>query len=663
MFYRHLLTFVYCLILTQSLYSAEDPSKKEKQLSSSKEGSGFSFLRKSNHNAFSKSDAGPTSSSKTKTSPTKLPINLDVPEIKHNQYDPSQTSPKVSPTSHQKTHSRKLSVDSNRKESPKHSPRKIILTNNQDEKTEKKILSNLPELPRSRSYNPSDKQAQDNSKQTRTTKSKSTNDTPVLTKKKSLKQLNNNDNSAITTSTSSQKEETNYSKSILSISDSVVDNPTNPSQIKTPIITHNNNNNTNNTPPLTTRNVKEYSFTKRFLKSSGDSSSSISSQGSSKSNDKSNLIQMVRNKDVNSIEKCINNSNTNVNQQNELGMTALHYAALSKQLDIIKLLILQPSLDSTIKNNNEKRQNASELIDGADSCAEIRKLLFARLSLDTVVMQETFIMLMKLHINNQQFNNKNIQETREIIIKKTNTTKISQGASELPQEAQLPSYATDQFIEEMICCRIPIDLTNIELLIATIDGEIQRLRENIKKNIKFNNTEIYESVTTVQNHFTGNSSSQKKSHKKTTAVSLPYYATYEFIFNVIYSSIADDLLEYFAEQQGYSIINFNRSGEVTDDMIKDAILEIRNAMRKSGQTSEYGTDAEITALIKSNIEKQKEQKVTPTTYSSVILPQKEEKKDTKEEESTHSHLPDVSLQSVSAKTSDISLRSSIEDKK
>ena len=477
-----------------------------------------------------------TNSPRSRISPRKLDITEDI----------RKTSPERSP--------RKLSTESSRSTSPKRSPRKSnIKKNDADsiENTESKhtlnklVLPDLPELPRSKSYNSqiSNKEKHPDKSHKRTTKSKSTGDKSVLfQRKKSSKDLFKENNATITAGSHSPREGKKIDKvtTSLSKSDSMIDNRTNPSQNKSSqkSVTDEKNTIINDSPTPTKH--KEYALVKFFSKSSGtENSSSPSPIKTTRPSiiNKNDIINIVRYEDLDTIEKCINNPDVNLNEQNDLGMTALHYAALNQRADIIKLLLDKPSLDSTIKNYNKAR-TASQLIEGY-SCPEIRGPLFRRLTLDTVAMQETFIMLMKLYINNQLLNDKCIKETKESIKNKIGTTETLQGGSELPKDALLnatdDSDANDDFIVDIINCRIPQDAKTTQNLIAAIHREIHTLLFNVE----IDNTMIYESVAAIQKDFIESSSPREKSSKKSAKASLPAYATYQFIFNVIRSYIQE----------------------------------------------------------------------------------------------------------------------------
>lgn len=488
-----------------------------------------------------------THSSKVKISPRTIDISIEnSSKISPRRFDTEPNNPsttKISPREFD-------IIENNKTISPKSSPLKSPTRSKESLKTSrasnKLIMPDLPELPRSRSYNPHELDKEKNTdKKHKRAKSKSTGDRSVLLqRKKSEKDIYKENDTIITAGSYSPKEEkkSGIATTYLSKSDSMIENLTNPSQSKSVQKSFTHEKNTIINDSITPTKHREFSLGKFFSKSSGitENSSSPSPIKTTRPSfiDKTDIINTVRYEDLDTIKKCINNPDVNLNEQNELGMTALHYAALNKRHDIIELLLLNPSLDSTIKTYNKPR-TASELIEGIDSCAKIRPLLFRRLTLDTVVMQETFIMLMKLYINNQLLNDKCIKETRESIKNKISTTESLQGGSELPKDALLNATddfdANDDFIVDMINCRIPQDAKTTEHLISIIYKEIHALLFNVD----VNNTMIYESVNAIQKNFDESSSPRKKSNKKSARINLPQYATYQFIFNVILSYIQE----------------------------------------------------------------------------------------------------------------------------
>lgn len=282
--------------------------------------------------------------------------------------------------------------------------------------------------------------------------------------------------------------------------------------------------------------LKKQNAKKPFLINFSNSDSTIpSSTKSSKTLilDESAVINAIRNQDIPAIEAYVNNLEENLNQQNKYGNSSLHYAALLKNPTIINLLFSSPETDSSLKNNNN--QTASELIQGDDSLPEVRTLLFARLTLDKIVRQETFLMLMNSHIKNLSISNQLIIDTINIIKNKIRKIESSQGGSELPEAALLPKYATDEFIFSMIQSRMSSEQIETQNLIKAIHHETSALLLNVH----IDNTMINESVEYIKNLTHDSKKSPKKSPKKSLPTLFPQYATDDFIFQIISSYIKE----------------------------------------------------------------------------------------------------------------------------
>lgn len=528
---------------------------------------------------FTQSDAEPTHSSQIKTNHRTLPIVSDntnkISPRKLDTTENNRKSPKHSPR--KPSPRKKLDIsDESPQVSPKVSPRKCTINTDhstiehtkQKNKSNQLILSDIPELPRGRSHSAhmADKQ-KDHDKSKRTIKSKSTNDKPAsLTRRKSSKDVfkNQKDSISISIGTYSPEEEYKNNNPVksLSISDSVVDNPSHPSQSNSSpsllndnfmslsqsnsssMLCNNESNSTITSSSSLTKHSKEYSFGKFFSKSSGTTDHSQrtspirTSKPIIKENDIISLVRSInidtkkRSADLDILKELIDNPTININLQNKHGMTALHYATLeakiSKNENLIALLLLDPRTDSSLKNNNS--QTASQLIEGSDFCDETRKLLFARLTLDETTNREMFIMLINLHIKNEPITVKCIQETAKIIKNKIRKVESSQGSSELPEEALL--HAKKDFIAEMITHRIPKDTIATQILITAIHEEIRALRLNVE----IDNPMITESVNTIKETFI-------KSNKKLKSIYPPQYTDQNFIFSVIRSYMQDQKIK------------------------------------------------------------------------------------------------------------------------
>lgn len=526
MFYIIVLFFPVLFVFTQSIYSMEYTSKEEhtskirtefyKELAHTEPYS-LPLQRKSHRinlfSIFTPLDAE-TINSSTKTSPRSLESS-DTAEHKN----------KISPK-------KKLEIiENNLTTSPHINPKKFSATMDNSDNIQRKcpstIVSDLPELSRSRSHSSHVSNKKNHTQQKkRTVKSKSTNNTCDISK---------NDTYAIPKRNSKNNLIENKSDSL--------DNLAGPSQSNSSISFGNDiihkatqstsspsllENSTIITLPSSPRGRKEYFIPKILSNSKKPSKFSLN---------ECNIISAIRSGNIDTIKKCIENPQVNINEQNEHHMTALHYATLeaiqSKKINIINLLLLNPQLDSTLKNNNSL--TASHLIMGEDRLQEIRTILFARLTLDKHVFTEMFVMLMNLYINKQLINDKCIQERREIIKNKINKVESSQGSSELPEEAHLPHYATDEFIDKMIFHRIPRDAATTKKLIAALHQEIYMLLANKE----IDNHMIFQSACKIEKVFTDATSPRKSSHKKSKEFSLPPYADYDFIFKIIQSYIQE----------------------------------------------------------------------------------------------------------------------------
>lgn len=330
---------------------------------------------------------------------------------------------------------------------------------------------------------------------------------------------------------------------------------------------------------------REYPFPKFLSKSDDSIKNTIVSPQTNPSKTpligENNIISVVRFHGIKELQTLLNDPNTDPNHQNKFKMTALHYAALkaveskravleaieskiaelkiaelkaveSKNAEIINLLLNDPRTNSCLKNDQDKL--AAHLIVGGDQCDEIRKLLFARLTLDKNVSQEMFIMLINLHIKKELINNHYINKTVDIIKRKALRAELLQQSDRvLPEDAKLPDYAKDEFIAEMVEHRIPNDTKITKKLITKIYKEIQNLPdvEIDKKMIMESAERIIEafSPNTIMKLLTEGKSSRKNSNPKSNNLYLPQhidkntclppYIDYEFIFNVMQSYIEE----------------------------------------------------------------------------------------------------------------------------
>lgn len=156
------------------------------------------------------------------------------------------------------------------------------------------------------------------------------------------------------------------------------------------------------------------------------------------------FISAVKENDLTIIKSYINNPTKNPNQQDQWKNTALHFAVMFRNIDIINLLLSDPRLNSALTNDRNK--TAHELIARDETTLEMRHLLFARIQLDRIVDKEAFIMFM-----DSGKTSNDIIDTIDNIKAKIHETEKNQPADRaLPTEALLPKYATDDFIKQMI---------------------------------------------------------------------------------------------------------------------------------------------------------------------------------------------------------------------
>lgn len=236
-----------------------------------------------------------------------------------------------------------------------------------------------------------------------------------------------------------------------------------------------------------------------------------------KTYDKNNITTAVRNGNIEMIKTIINNPHANLNQKDEWGNTALHRAILLKnKIDndiiqtIVHLLILDPRTDSSIKNDTNSM--AHQFLDN-NSAPALRIPLFGRVTLDIHVNKAINQALFDITIIDKALINNLIGNIRnEIDAIKTAQIQVHKDRI-LPNEASLPTYATDDFIFTMIQSRIPAERIILEKLVQE-EASIILFNVHIDKDI------IMQSVKNIQNNKT-------LSHDK------PHYITDIFIFKMI----------------------------------------------------------------------------------------------------------------------------------
>lgn len=248
------------------------------------------------------------------------------------------------------------------------------------------------------------------------------------------------------------------------------------------------------------------------LFSSSDGSSNFSLLKKSPRQKINILTTAVQNYDLDTVEEYINNPDANLNQKDGWDNTALHRAVikLTEPINnedllkkIITLFLHDPRTDSSIARDKDNR-TASQILSGGE-LPEMRNLLFARVTLDIQTNHEIGKMLLENCINNIPVNENCIKQTVQCIKYKIHATEDAQKGNkkdlrDLPKEATLPDYATDDFICDMIKKRIPLTLESIseqqkERIQKVFFEEIQAILLNVSVNI--NEKSVQESIDTI----------------------------------------------------------------------------------------------------------------------------------------------------------------------
>ncbi|HLJ31256.1 MAG TPA: hypothetical protein VKU36_02360 [Candidatus Babeliales bacterium] len=253
----------------------------------------------------------------------------------------------------------------------------------------------------------------------------------------------------------------------------------------------------------------------------------VSPRGKSKSpREKLNLIQAVRNANIETVAAIVNNPHAYLNEEDEWKNKPLHRAVLLLRnpdirkrwiLDLVLIFVNDHRVDSSLIN--EDNRTAQQLLEGGED-AEIRKLLFARATLDIVtnnhLKTELKNLLSKTYIDNDL-----VTMVQNIKKKIKGTEKAQEDYQKLPDEAYLPPYATDEFILKMLKDRLPYERKVLEELVA-------QEACNILLNVQVNDMMITQAVTNIQKEIR-----EKKLFEK-TAITPP---TNDFIFDMIKSII------------------------------------------------------------------------------------------------------------------------------
>jgi len=149
--------------------------------------------------------------------------------------------------------------------------------------------------------------------------------------------------------------------------------------------------------------------------------------------------------------------NINPNAQNDYGNTALHYTAQSINTDLITFFISDPRIDTTIKNN--EGCTAHNYIPLNENDNSLRVQMFARIMLDYIVNMR---LLAIQNTNEANAISHNILASEITIIKQSFNKDHNQQIDDraLPVEAQLPAYADDEFISQLLYIRLMNMQTN-----------------------------------------------------------------------------------------------------------------------------------------------------------------------------------------------------------
>jgi|GEM_PF-6677583 len=159
--------------------------------------------------------------------------------------------------------------------------------------------------------------------------------------------------------------------------------------------------------------------------------------------------------DITIIQKLLSYPRVEVNHQDTIFGTALHYAALFGYSRVINLLLLDYRTNVCIENNYQLKPHAClieppcHVIDkkcSCDLCKEyltIRATLFARGWLYQTIRHHVS------QLREQKLDNGSIKKIRKQTIKQISLEKKTQ-TTEMPEISCLPSYANKEFLEKMI---------------------------------------------------------------------------------------------------------------------------------------------------------------------------------------------------------------------
>lgn len=175
------------------------------------------------------------------------------------------------------------------------------------------------------------------------------------------------------------------------------------------------------------------------------------------------LSDAIRNCDLDTFMAYINNPDSDLNQKDQWGSTALHRAVLSSRettnnraliSDMIDLLLRDPRTNTSILN--DKNLMASQLLKGGEF-PELRVKLFARNSIDIAINTEIGKIIFNDYISNISLHDEQIKQIAKNIRDKIVGIEIIQEQNNrpLPKESKLPEWATNDFIFSILKRRIP----------------------------------------------------------------------------------------------------------------------------------------------------------------------------------------------------------------
>jgi len=161
---------------------------------------------------------------------------------------------------------------------------------------------------------------------------------------------------------------------------------------------------------------------------------------------RTSLITSVRNNNIDIVEMLLAQNHIDVNKMDSWGNTPLHHAALGGYENIVNLFLHDYRINFFLRN---KANNFAHQL--FTSHEKLKLYCFARTTLDNLVDQETFSL--KYILNNRSADGLHLA----IIFIRQRFAKDHEDQADyaiLPQETQLPLYATDKFIKKMILYRL-----------------------------------------------------------------------------------------------------------------------------------------------------------------------------------------------------------------